>query len=83
MATVVEDMSNYGMTNKKHSEETKTKLSKLKKGTHPKTQWPAKKVLCIETNIIYESTCEAKRQTGIGHIDACCRGERLTAGGYH
>ena len=83
MSTVIKDMSKYGMSGKKHSKETKERLSSLKKGTHPKTQWAAKKVICIETNIIYESVCEAKRQTGICHIDSCCRGERLTAGGYH
>ena len=27
----------------------------------------SKKVECIETGIIYESTREAERQTGIGH----------------
>lgn len=30
----------------------------------------------------YFSTQEAKRETGISHIDTCCRGERKTAGGY-
>ena len=30
----------------------------------------------------FHSTREARRQTGIYHIDACCRGEREIAGGY-
>ena len=30
----------------------------------------------------FHSTREARRQTGIYHIDACCRGERKVAGGY-
>lgn len=30
----------------------------------------------------YRSAIEAKRQTSINHISACCRGERKTAGGY-
>lgn len=30
----------------------------------------------------YFSTQEAKRETGISHIDTCCRGKRKTAGGY-
>ena len=42
-----------------------------------------KSVRCIETNIIYSSASEAFKVTGIYHIDACCRGERLKAGGYH
>ena len=71
------------MNNKHHSDETKQKLSKMKQGTHPKTEFTPKPCRCIETGIIYPSTCEAKRQTKINHIDACCRGERKTAGGYH
>ena len=30
----------------------------------------------------YSSIKEAKEQTGISHIDACCRGERKTSGGF-
>ena len=33
--------------------------------------------------MVYCSTIEAKRVTGISHIDAACRGSRKTAGGYH
>lgn len=42
----------------------------------------SKKVLCIETGIIYPSASEASRQTKIsqGNISSCCRGERLSAG---
>lgn len=44
-----------------------------------------KKVLCIETNIVYPSTSEAGRQTGINQsgISRCCNGAYKTAGGYH
>ena len=44
-----------------------------------------KPVLCIETNIEYESLSEAERQTGIlgETISRCCRGKQKTAGGYH
>ena len=43
------------------------------------------KTKCLETGIIYNSACEASRQTKIqrGDICRCCRGERKTAGGYH
>lgn len=44
-----------------------------------------KRVLCIETGIIYESLREAGRQTATcnGDISKCCRGLKKTAGGYH
>lgn len=44
-----------------------------------------KKVLCVETNIIYPSATEAYRQTKVNNknIGACCNGRRETAGGYH
>lgn len=48
-----------------------------------KEQHYYKKVLCIETGIIYNSAKEAKIATGFTHIDACCRDQRRTAGGYH
>lgn len=45
----------------------------------------SKQVKCVETNIIYESACEAARQTGLcsSHISACRNGKRLTCGGFH
>jgi hypothetical protein len=44
-----------------------------------------KKVLCKETNEIYESMNEAERQTGISakNISAVCLGKRNIAGGLH
>lgn len=46
---------------------------------------PSKKVLCVETGIIYPSLMEAYRQTGAdhSHIIKCCKGKYKTAGGYH
>lgn len=48
---------------------------------------PAKsrKVICVETNIIYPSSMEAQRQTGISqsNIISCCKGKYKSAGGYH
>lgn len=51
-----------------------TRLSKIRK-----------KVICVETNIIYESISNAAKQTGInrGHINSVCLNKRQTAGGYH
>ena len=42
-----------------------------------------KKVLCVETGVIYNSEADALRATGIQSIGKCCRGRRKTAGGYH
>ena len=42
-----------------------------------------KPVRCVETDVVYYSAAEAKRQSGIEHIGCACRGERNTAGGYH
>ena len=71
------------MYGKHHSEETKEKISKALQN-HPNT---SKKVLCVETNVIYNSTREAERVLGIGHssIGQAARpnGNQKTAGGYH
>lgn len=44
-----------------------------------------KKVKCVETGIIYCSTQECARQTGLSQsrIWECCVGKRKTCGGYH
>ena len=69
---------NYG----KHlSEETKKKISETEKGKHKK----GKKVICIETNKIYESITLASNDTkadkyGIGQV---CLGKRKSAGKLH
>ena len=44
-----------------------------------------KAVLCIETGDVYKMALDAEHETGINrmHIGACCRGERMTAGGFH
>lgn len=49
----------------------------------PKTT--AVRVLCVETNIIYNSMQEIEDTLGISHknVSAACRGKRHTAGGYH
>lgn len=62
--------------------EVKEKLHKKKK-INDKHTW--KKVVCIETNIIYESIHEAERKTKCRNSDivAVCKGKRKTCGGYH
>jgi hypothetical protein len=43
------------------------------------------KVICLETNIIYEGVNDASRKTKIrlSGISQCCTGKQKTAGGYH
>lgn len=45
---------------------------------------PKKKVLCMETNIIYDSISDADKATGVSfkNISAVCRGKRAKAGGF-
>lgn len=44
-----------------------------------------KKVICLETNIVFDSACEASRQTNIDRrmICRCCNDEASKAGGLH
>ena len=43
-----------------------------------------KKVICVETGIVYKSMSEASRDTGVplGNISYCCNGKLKSAGGY-
>lgn len=69
---------NYG----KHlSEETKKKISETEKGKHKK----GKKVMCIETNKIYESITQASKKTNINAycIGQVCLNKRKSAGKLH
>lgn len=76
------------------SVKAKEKLSRERKGKHIsiKTEFKkghkplnAKKVLCVETNIIYNTIKEAYKNTNIMdcHISQVCKGIRKTAGGFH
>lgn len=64
---------------KKFSEETKRRLSESHKG------FGAKKVVCIETGIMYDSIKDASKQLNLKghHIGTCCSGDRQTCGGFH
>lgn len=63
------------MKGKKHSEETKRKMSEAH----------SKKVICLETDIVFESAYDAQRKIGIfkTNISNVCNGKLKTAGGYH
>lgn len=66
---------NSGRLNAPHSQTTKDKIG-FKNG---------KRVLCLETNIIYPSAAEAGRQNNINNssISACCRNTRKSVGNLH
>lgn len=61
------------------SEETKQKISNSNKGKS------SKKVLCVETNITYDSIQSASKaiQKDASSITKCCRGKQITCGGFH
>lgn len=65
-----------GMKGKKHSEKSKMLMRK-----NIKTK---RRIMCIETNTIFESINEAGRQTGIDYrnIHRCCNNGK-TAKGFH
>lgn len=76
------------------SEKAKKRMSKERKGKHVsiKTEFKkghkplnAKAVLCVETNIIYNSIKEASKHTNIiaSHISEVCSGKRKSAGKMH
>lgn len=70
----------WNFKGKNHTDEAKHKI----KEAHRKD---FKAVLCIETNVIYESITEASRQTGTAKstISTICNQklDQRTAGGYH
>ena len=74
------------------SQDTIKKMSIAKKGKkrsrqsiEKQVEKISKKVVCVETNIMYSSTKNAAALTGVDGscIAKVCRGERKTAGGFH
>lgn len=63
-----------------HSEEAKQIFSKRNKGN---SYAPRRKVICVETAIVYDSIAEAQRITKINNISIACSGRIKHAGGYH
>lgn len=67
---------------KKISKEHKEKIIKTSRSKNYKN---AKKILCVEENIIFNSINQASRIKKVErkNISKCCNGIRNTAGGYH
>ena len=63
-----------------HTEGSKQKLSKSHKGIKPVN---CRKIICIETNEIFNSIAEASRIKNINNIGKCLKDNKYTAGGYH
>ena len=77
-----ERVRELGLANKgrRYSEEEKKKMSEARKNQN------GKRVLCVETGIIYASVAEAARQTNINrqNINSVCNNKKSkTAGGLH
>ena len=81
--------------NKEHKEKMsnrmKGNLYRFKKGNIPWNKnkkgimipWNRKKVICIDTNEIFNSIAEAEKVKNVHNISLCCSGKYKTAGGYH
>lgn len=65
------------------SNETKEKLSLIRKNK-PNLK-NRKKIICLETNIVYDGITTAFKETNIkiANIQSACSGRSKTAGGYH
>lgn len=70
---------------KRHSAETKRKMSESQKGKHNRSGKPKKPVMCIETGEIFESVSDAARHYNLfdGNIVKCCNGKYKSCGGFH
>lgn len=78
--------SDHPMYGKTHTNETKIKMSKNHWNSAGGNNPNAKRIICLETGIIYPSAIDAQNDTGIkrNNITAACRKDRqVTAGGYH
>jgi hypothetical protein len=74
-----------GMYGKTHTDEVKEKLRKLRTGIFDDNHASAKKVLCVESGIVYNSISLATKATGVSgsNIYRSNKNRKLTAGGFH
>jgi group I intron endonuclease len=69
------------MYGKKATAETRKKMSASHKG---ELHWNHKKVICVNTKVVYISAIDASEKTGVDNssIGKCCKGQRNNAGGF-
>ena len=64
-----------------------TRKENMNHGTHNERMAKAKskKVRCVETGEVFESTMDVERKTGLSNsgISRCCKGKQQTCGGFH
>lgn len=69
------------------NDSSKLKMSKSKKDLYSNGWLPAntKKVICIDTGIVYISARDAARKLNLNssHISSCCTNKRKSVGGLH
>lgn len=55
------------------------------KGSLNRVKKCSKKVICVETGVVYTSIAEAARVNNLfeNHIGRCCNGKQGTTGGFH
>lgn len=73
-------------TGKVFSEEHRKHISESKKGVYVGKNNPrARKVVCVETGVVFDTIKDAGVFTGGSdkNIVSCCRGRLKTSGGYH
>ena len=85
----------HPMHGKTHSKESRYRMSQNHAdvsgsknpmyGKHGELHPASKKVICIETGVVYGSMVDIEKITGIkrNNISSCCTGKNKTAGGYH
>lgn len=68
---------NTNMLGKKHSDQSKAKMSFARKDK--------KQVYCVQLNKVFDSTVIAGKELSLYHgsIIKCCKGKLKTTGGYH
>lgn len=76
--TATEEARKRMSISRRNSEKARASIQRL-------NQSKAKRVLCVETGIVYQSAHEAARQTGFGqgNISSACRGNFAQAYGFH
>lgn len=77
-----ENMQHAFNADEEHGNERRHRISETVKGSKNPN---SKKVLCIETEQIFNSMKEASEWIGVSYtnISNCCNGKQKTCGGYH